>query len=55
MALGDLWYKEAGKLIDGFAKWLGLIMIGLTVYVAFASHPPIGEAFYRTIWPRKLM
>src|SRR6187397_2777208 len=42
IALGIFWYKEAGKLMDGFAKWLGIIMIGLTVYVAFASHPPLG-------------
>ena len=54
IALGIFWYKEAGKLIDGFAKWLGIIMIGLTVYVAFTSHPPLGEALYRTIWPEKM-
>lgn len=54
IALGIFWYKEAGKLIDGFAKWLGLIMIGLTVYIAFSSHPPIGEALYRTIWPEQI-
>ena len=54
IALGIFWYKEAGKLIDGFAKWLGLIMIGLTVYVAFASHPPLGQALYRTVWPEKI-
>ena len=54
IALGIFWYKEAGKLMDGFAKWLGIIMIGLTVYVAFASHPPLGEALYRTIWPEKI-
>jgi Mn2+/Fe2+ NRAMP family transporter len=54
IALGIFWYKEAGKLIDGFAKWLGFIMIGLTVYIAFSSHTPIGEALYRTIWPEKI-
>ena len=54
IALGIFWYKEAGKLIDGFAKWLGFIMIGLTIYIAFSSHPPIGEALYRTIWPEKI-
>jgi len=54
IALGIFWYKEAGSLIDGFAKWLGIIMIGLTVYVAFASHPPLGQALYRTIWPEKI-
>lgn len=54
IALGIFWYKEAGRLIDGFSKWLGLVMIGLTVYVAFASHPPLGEALYRTVWPEKI-
>lgn len=54
IALGIFWYKEAGRLIDGFAKWLGIIMILLTVYVAIASHPPIGQALYRTIWPEKI-
>lgn len=51
IALGIFWYKEAGKLIDNFSKVLGLIMIALTVYIAFSSHPPLGEALYRTIWP----
>ena len=54
IALGIFWYKEAGKLMDGFAKLLGLIMIGLTVYIAFTSNPPVGEALYRTIWPEKI-
>lgn len=54
IALGIFWYKEAGKLIDQFAKWLGFIMIGLTVYIAFSSHPPLGEALYRTIWPENI-
>ena len=54
IALGIFWYKEAGRLIDGFAKWLGIIMIGLTTYVAFVSHPPLGEALYRTVWPEKI-
>lgn len=54
IALGIFWYKEAGKLMDNFAKILGLIMIGLTVYIAFVSNPPVGEALYRTIWPEKI-
>jgi len=54
IALGIFWYKEAGKLIDNFAKWLGFLMIGLTLYIAFVSHPPIGEALYRTVWPEKI-
>lgn len=54
IALGIFWYKEAGRLIDGFSKWLGMLMIGLTIYIAFASHPPIGAALYRTVWPEKI-
>jgi Mn2+/Fe2+ NRAMP family transporter len=54
IALGIFWYKEAGRLIDGFAKWLGLLMIGLTVYIAIKSNPPVGEALYRTFWPEKI-
>lgn len=54
IALGIFWYKEAGKLMDNFARLLGFIMIALTVYIAFSSHPPVGEALYRTIWPEKI-
>lgn len=54
IALGIFWYKEAGRLIDGFAKWLGIIMIGLTVYIAFVSNPPLGDALYRTVWPEQI-
>ncbi len=54
LALGIFWYREAGRLIDGLVKWLGFLMIGLTVYVAVSSHPPVGEALYRTVWPEKI-
>ncbi len=54
IALGIFWYKEAEKLIDLLVKILGLLMIGLTIYIAVSSHPPVGEALYRTIWPEKI-
>lgn len=54
ISLAIFWYKEAGKLIDNFAKILGLVMIGLTVYIAFSSHPPVVDALYRTVWPEKI-
>ena len=54
IALGIFWYKHAGVLIDQLAKWLGLIMIALTVYIAVSSHPPLGEALLRTIVPEKI-
>lgn len=54
IALGIFWSKQAGSLIDVFVKVLGLLMIGLTLYIAFISHPPLGEALYRTVWPEKI-
>lgn len=54
IALGIFWYKEAGRLMDNFTKILGLLMIILTVYIAFVSHPPVGEALFRTIWPEEI-
>jgi Mn2+/Fe2+ NRAMP family transporter len=54
IALFIFWIKEAGRAIDSFVKILGIAMIGLTVYVMIASHPPFGEAAYRTIWPKKI-
>jgi Mn2+/Fe2+ NRAMP family transporter len=44
-------FKEAGKAMDGFAKLLGLVMVALTLYVAFQSNPPMGEALVKTFVP----
>jgi len=46
--------KEAGIVMDWFAKILGFVMIGLTVYVAIQSHPPVGEAILKTFVPDKI-
>lgn len=46
--------KEAGKAMDWFTKMLGFIMIALTVYVAFQSHPPVKEALLKTMMPGKI-
>lgn len=46
--------KEAGRAMDRFAQYLGFVMVGLTVYVAIASTPPIGEAVVRTIVPERV-
>ena len=54
IALIIFWTKEAGKAIDVFVKILGIAMIGLTVYVMFASHPPFGKAIQHTFWPEKI-
>jgi Mn2+/Fe2+ NRAMP family transporter len=43
--------KEAGKVMDRFAVLLGFVMIGLTLWVAVGSHPPLGEAAVRSLVP----
>jgi len=54
VALGIFWYKEAGRLVDRFTSLLGLVMIGLTVYIAFSSHPPVLQALQHSVWPEKI-
>lgn len=53
IAIGIFLFKEAGKAMDVFAKVLGLVMIGLILYVAFTSHPPLAAALNHTIIPEK--
>lgn len=43
--------KEAGRAMDRFSLALGLLLVALTWYVAFASGPPLAEAALRTIAP----
>jgi len=54
IALFIFWFKEAGVAMDWFARILGFIMIGLTLYVAISSHPPVAEAVYRSFVPVKI-
>ena len=54
IALFIFWIKEAGKAIDIFVKVLGIAMIGLTLYVMFASNPPFVKAIQHTFWPEKI-
>ncbi|WP_240966102.1 NRAMP family divalent metal transporter [Pseudoflavitalea sp. G-6-1-2] len=51
LALLIFWVKEAGIAMDWFTRILGFVMIALTFYVALSSHPPAGEALYRTFVP----
>jgi Mn2+/Fe2+ NRAMP family transporter len=46
--------REAGRAMDRFAQLLGFLMVGLTIYVAVASHPPLAEAALRTVVPVRL-
>lgn len=54
LALLIFWLKEFGQAMDTAAKVLGIIMIGLTVYVAISSNPPMAEAIHRSFIPEKI-
>ncbi len=46
--------KQIGDAMDRFTKVLGLLMIVVVGYVAFATHPPMGEAVVRTFVPQQI-
>lgn len=46
--------KDALRAMDQFSKWLGILMIGLTLYVVYTAHPPIALALQKTVMPDKL-
>lgn len=54
VAIAIFSFKEAGKAMDFFVKLLGIVMIGLIIYVVFASRPPLGEAAFRTFFPEQI-
>lgn len=54
LAIGIFLVKEAGKAMDRFAQIAGFVMIGLTVYVAYSSAPPLGEAVVKSFMPDKI-
>jgi Mn2+/Fe2+ NRAMP family transporter len=43
--------RRAGLAMDRVVILLGVLMIGLTAYVAFTSGPPVGEALTNTVAP----
>lgn len=51
LAIGIFLLKRAGVVVDRVMVVLGLLMIGLTVFVAIVSNPPVGEALRQTVWP----
>jgi Mn2+/Fe2+ NRAMP family transporter len=54
LAIGLFVVKEAGRAMDRFSIWLGFVLIALTLAVALASGPPIGEAIVRTVLPTRI-
>lgn len=51
LAIGIFLSHRAGVAIDRVIVVAGLMMIVLTVYVAFVSQPPVGDAFFQTFLP----
>lgn len=45
--------KEAGNVMDWFVKILGILMIGLTLYTAITTQPPLKEVAVKTFFPDK--
>jgi Mn2+/Fe2+ NRAMP family transporter len=54
IAIGLFLSKEAGRAVDRFAQFMGALMVLLTVYVAVAAAPPLGEAIIRTVLPHQI-
>ncbi|MDD1510429.1 NRAMP family divalent metal transporter [Pseudomonas sp. CNPSo 3701] len=54
VAIGIFLSKRAGLAIDRLIVVLGLLMILLTLFVAIASNPPLGEALRQTVWPDQI-
>ena len=54
IAVGIFLVREAGRAMDRFAQVMGMVMVVLTVYVAIASRPPVGEAIVRTVLPTRV-
>ena len=51
VAIGIFLSSRAGILVDRMIIVLGLVMIGLTLFVALVSNPPVGEALRQTVLP----
>lgn len=54
IAIAIFLFKEAGRAMDLFVKILGVVMLGLIIYVVFAAQPPLLEAAYRTFIPERI-
>lgn len=54
LALGIFLSREAGRAMDRFAQLMGAVMLLLTVYVAIAAAPPLGDALRGTVAPEHI-
>ncbi len=51
LALAIFLIRRAGLIMDRLFIVLGIVMIGLTVFVAVISNPPVGDALYQMVLP----
>lgn len=51
LSLALFWWKEIGSMLDQFTKTLGILKIGLTIFIAWEAHPPVLEALQHTVIP----
>jgi Mn2+/Fe2+ NRAMP family transporter len=51
IAIGLFTSRRAGVALDRVIVFLGILMIGMTAFVAWVSGPPLGEALRQTVWP----
>ncbi|WP_017593728.1 NRAMP family divalent metal transporter [Nocardiopsis potens] len=54
IAIGVFASRRAGMAMDRIIVALGVAMIAMTLYVAFTSNPPVGEALRNTVLPEEL-
>lgn len=54
IAIAIFLIKEFGVMMDWFAKVLGFVMIGLTIYVAIVAQPSMEDVVINTFYPEKI-
>ena len=54
VAILIFWINEIGKTLDQLTKILGILKIGLTLFIVYDANPPILEAVHHTFIPEKI-
>jgi Mn2+/Fe2+ NRAMP family transporter len=54
IAVGIFMVKEFGRALDAFAKFSGIIMILLMVFVVYQSMPPVGKMIQHSFLPEQM-
>ncbi|MCQ9343301.1 NRAMP family divalent metal transporter [Corynebacterium kozikiae] len=54
IAIAIFLFKQLGAALDKILVALGVIMMALTIYVAFVSDPPVGDALRNSVLPEQV-